>query len=438
MEQYFYEITGGLFDQLQGQEVLLANLRGEESDFARITRSRVRQAGSVTQWDLWLELIGGPRHVHASITLTGQADTDRARARELLAGLRASLPTVPEDPYLLYATEVRSGRQIGEDHLPDAQDTVQAILAAGEGRDMVGIHAQGGIYRGFANSLGQRNWFATYSFHLDWTFYHQADKAVKAAYAGFAWDPDEFARKVDAAGEQLSILARPPKTIEPGEHRVYLAPAAMREFLAMIAGSGFGLKAHRTKTTCLLKMLGNGAALAPAVTLRENTAEGLAANFQGQGFRKPDQVTLIENGRYRDCLVSPRSAKEYGQEPNSGAEYPVSLDMAAGDVSLDEVLSRLSDGVYVNALWYLNYSDRPACRITGMTRFATFWVESGRIVAPLSVMRFDETAYRVLGENLIGLTAERDFLPSSETYGSRSTGSARLPGGLVENFRFTL
>ena len=104
----------------------------------------------------------------------------------------------------------------------------------------------------------------------------------------------------------------------------------------------------------------------------------------------------------------------------------------------DEVLRRLDTGVYVNTLWYLNYSDRPACRITGMTRFATFWVEDGRIAAPLNVMRFDETAYRVLGRNLMGLTAERDFIPSSETYESRSTESIRLPGALVEDFRFTL
>ena len=37
--------------------------------------------------------------------------------------------------------------------------------------------------------------------------------------------------------------------------------------------------------------------------------------------------------------------------------------------------------VYVNNVWYLNYSDRSACRMTGMTRFATFWVEHGVIQA---------------------------------------------------------
>ena len=76
--------------------------------------------------------------------------------------------------------------------------------------------------------------------------------------------------------------------------------------------------------------------------------------------------------------------------------------------------------------------------MTGMTRFATFWVENGVIKAPLSVMRFDETLFRMLGDNLIDLTAERDLIMDSTTYQARSTESARLPGILVGEFSFTL
>ena len=99
----------------------------------------------------------------------------------------------------------------------------------------------------------------------------------------------------------------------------------------------------------------------------------MAPNFQEAGFIKPDQVTLIEAGALRDCLVSPRSAKEYDVPTNgaSNAEAPESVDMAAGDIGRDDILQRLDTGVYINNLWYLNYSDRSACRITGMTRFAS-------------------------------------------------------------------
>jgi predicted Zn-dependent protease len=176
------------------------------------------------------------------------------------------------------------------------------------------------------------------------------------------------------------------------------------------------------------------------VTIRENTRDGVAPNFQEAGFIKPDYVTLIEKGAFRDCLVSPRSAKEYGVPTNgaSAGEMPESLEMAPGTVPVDDVLQRLDTGVYINNVWYLNYSDRTACRITGLTRFATFWVEHGVIQAPLNVMRFDETLYRMLGDNLLGLTAERDFLLDPSTYHERSTSSARIPGALVEDFTFTL
>ena len=83
-------------------------------------------------------------------------------------------------------------------------------------------------------------------------------------------------------------------------------------------------------------------------------------------------------------------------------------------------------------------SDRTSCRTTGMTRFATFWVEDGEIQAPLNVMRFDETAYRVLGENLVGLTADREMILDAGSYFRRSTSSMRLPGALVADFKFTL
>ena len=76
--------------------------------------------------------------------------------------------------------------------------------------------------------------------------------------------------------------------------------------------------------------------------------------------------------------------------------------------------------------------------MTGMTRFATFWVENGEIQAPLNVMRFDESLYRTLGTNLVGITAAADYILDPDTYHARSTSSSRLPGILVEDFTLTL
>jgi predicted Zn-dependent protease len=103
-----------------------------------------------------------------------------------------------------------------------------------------------------------------------------------------------------------------------------------------------------------------------------------------------------------------------------------------------DALAALDTGLAVGNLWYLNYSDRPACRMTGMTRFATFWVENGKVVAPVDVLRFDDTLFRILGENLEALTAERELMLESSTYGARMLTSATLPGALVSEMNFTL
>jgi len=441
MQEYFYQLADSLAGVLQPNEVYTCTFDAEDSDFVRFNRSAVRQAGTVTQRFLSLTLINGMRHTSSTLSLAGDFEIDQPRVVALLTELREQLPYLPEDPHLLYATEVQSSEHHGKNRLPeDSAAIVAAIQEAGRDRDLVGLYAAGGIHSGFANSFGQRNWFSSYSYNFDWSFHHQADKAVKCGYAGFVWDPAEFAHKVETATDQLAVLARPAKTIPPGRYRVYFAPEALYELIGILGWSGFGLKDHRTKQTTLLKMVEEGVRLHPAIALRENTQDGVAANFQEDGFIKPAHVTLIENGVFRDCLVSPRSAKEYGVPTNgaSGNEMPESLDMAAGSMPTAEILRRLDTGVYINNLHYLNYSDRVACRITGMTRFATFWVEDGVIQAPLNVMRFDEILYRLLGDNLVGLTADRDLILDSSTYYARSTGSGRFPGALVEDFTFTL
>ena len=440
MQAYFYELADFLDTLLRGGEVYTASYHAEESDFARVNASRVRQAGSVTQKTLALDLIEGRRHASASIGLSGNAQLDRERLRGIVEELRDERPHLPEDPWLLYSEKLQSSEHLAPSRLPDASEVLEQVGRVGRGRDLVGVYAGGGMHAGFANSLGQRNFDSRWSFNLDWSFYHDGDKAAKANYAGFEWSSDEFEHRAAAAAEQLRVLERPARTIAPGAYRVYLAPAALSEIADMLRWGGFGLRAHRTKTTPLLRMIERDARFDESVSMLENTAEGVAPGFQESGFLRPPQISLVEAGDYRDTLVSPRSSIEYGVPTNgaSGAESPMSFELGAGPLARDAVLNELGTGIYISNLWYLNYSDRSACRTTGMTRFATFWVENGAIEAPLNVMRFDETVYRMLGPNLVGLTRERELLLDAGTYGRRSAQSSRLPGALVDDFVFTL
>jgi predicted Zn-dependent protease len=438
LKAHFFELAGRLDRELRAGEVLLCGFAGERSDFVRFNRGKVRQAGSVEQRSLSVRLVRERRQASAALDIGGGAG-DAELAREALSRLRDALDRLPEDPWLLINETPQSTSSERRGALAPAEAVAEQAVAASRGLDFVGIYAGGAIHRGFASSLGQRNWHEVDGFNLDWSLFLDDGKAVKTGYAGFDWEPATFQAKLETAAGELEFLALPPRTLEPGEYRAYLGPRALDELVGLVCWGGFSARARATKQSPLLRME-HGAVLSPKLTLVENTAEGVAPRFQHDGFVKPPSVTLIAGGKLGDPLVSPRSAKEYALETNAanGRESPESLDMAAGDLEPAEALAALDTGLRISNLWYLNFSDRPAGRITGMTRFATFWVERGRIVAPASPIRFDDTIYRMLGDNLVDLTRSRELLLDPSTYGERSTASARLPGALLKGLRFTL
>jgi predicted Zn-dependent protease len=443
MESYFRDVAATLDGLVQAGETYTAWFSAESSDFVRMSRGRVRQPGSVVQRYLAVDLIHDKRHATQLLSLAGDLAADRSAIAATVAAARSALADAVDDPHLLVATDVRSSREVRGSPLPPAESLVDAVLDAARGADLVGLYAGGTMYRGFANSRGQRNWHEANAFNFQWSLYHRADKAVKSALSGFAWDPAKFAARMDEARVGLGHMTRPAKTLAPGKYRAFLTPAAMEEVGSMMCWGGFSARALATRQSSFSRMQGaEGRAqrLDPRVTMVEATADGVAPAFQAEGFVRPPRVPLIEGGRLVGSLVSPRTAREFELETNgaNGSEDPEALEMAPGTLAAGDALAALGTGLYVGNLHYLNYSDRPAARITGMTRFATFWVKDGRIEAPVEVLRFDDTLFRMLGANLEELTAETELMLASDSYRERQLASMRLPGALLSEMAFTL
>ncbi len=442
MESYFHDVAAALDGLVQAGETYTAWFAAETSDFVRMNRGKVRQPGSVVQRYVELGLIRGARHATHTLSLAGDLATDRAAVRAAIEALRSALPDLTDDPHLFIATDVHSTRNVHGGPLPYAESVIETVLTAASDLDLVGLYAGGSVYRGFANSHGQRNWHEAETFDLQWSLYHRADKAVKSGLSGFEWDGRAFAARMGEARAQLAHIARPATTLVPGKYRVFLTPAAMEDVVSTLCWGGFSARALATKQSSLQRMRdgAEGAALDPRVTIAEATADGVAPAFQGEGFARPPRVPLIEAGRLVGTLASPRTAREFSIAANgaNGAEAPESLAMAGGALPASDALAALGTGLYVGNLHYLNYSDRPACRMTGMTRFATFWVEGGEIVAPIDVLRFDDTIYRMFGSNLEALTVETELLLDGTTYRERQLSSMRLPGALLSELTFTL
>ena len=439
MEAYFEALAGAADRALRTGEMHTLTFAAEATDFVRMNRGKVRQPGHVDQRDVTLRLVRSARHASHRLSLSGDLRQDEARLVDAMHGMREALATLPEDPHLLLPQVVESSRSDRSATLPAAAAMVDTVLAAAKGHDLVGMLASGPVYRGFADSRGQRNWHATTAFNLQWSLHHRADKAVRASYSGFAWSDDDVRGRVARTIDELALITRPAKVLSPGKYRAFLRPAAMQEIVELLQWDAFSARALETKQSPLARMRGD-ARLDPRVDVREDIAHGVAPRFQADGFTRPPEVPLISDGMLVGALVSPRTAREFGLATNgaNSGESPEALSIASGELATRDALAALDTGLAVANLWYLNYSDRPACRMTGMTRFATFWVEHGEIVAPVDVMRFDDTLFRMLGTYLEALTRERDMLLEANTYGERVLGSATLPGALLRELNFTL
>ncbi len=438
--EYFETLADAVCAEARAGERSSVLLKAESSDFIRFNRAAVRQATQVQQAHATVALTQGLRRAEGRVALSGQREADLALLRAELASLRMLLPELSDDPWLLLPQAPARSERHDQGALPTPAQVVRSVTESARGMDFVGFHASGPMVRAFADSLGTRHWHHVENFHIDWCLYHAADKAVKSSYAGAQWSEQHFAALVADGAARLPLLARTPKALQPGAYRAWFTPAAMAELLGALGWGGFGLKGRRTGTSTLMRLAHRDTVLNPQFHLAEHTAMGSAPGFTAEGFGRPARVSLVERGLATGTLNNARTAREYGVEANgaNAAEMPEALSLQPGTIADAEAMKALGTGLWVSNLWYLNYSDRQACRMTGMTRFACLWVENGEPVAPLGVMRFDDSFLRMFGEGLVGLGDRAEFIPDNGTYQERQLGSMSTPGALVDGWRLTL
>ena len=437
---HFLTLVDAIEATRTGSETTLCTLAAEQSDFIRFNVAQVRQIGTVSQGRLTVRLIDGARHANSTITLSGNASTDLADVRETLDALRIALSDAQDDPHLLYDTTVWTQSLRRRGTLPDPASLVASVTTRAAGLDFVGFYAGGTVVRGFASSTGSRGWHQVENFNFSWSLYHPSGRAIKTTYAGDQWSDAVFANKLAEAAARMPVLARAPRVLTPGRYRAYLSPQALEELLAVLNWTGgFSARAQASASSTLYKLHTGERQLDARVHLAEDLSLGVAAGFNDDGYVRQN-VTLIEAGRSVDRLVSARTAREHDLRTNGagGDETPQTLSMRGGSLVDADVLKAIGTGLYIGNLWYVNVSDPMNARLTGLTRFATFWVEGGEIVAPVETMRFDDSIYRILGDALEDLSAEPEVVLNDASYGERHTGGHRLPGLLLSGFALTL
>ncbi len=440
MEQLFNQLSETLLNNLRSGEHLKVTIGGENSQFVRFSQSKVRQSGLVDDASLSIVLINDGRTCNGSFTLTGIIENDKATAMTEMNRLRDEVSTLPKDPFVVMPEDTGSSREEHNGSLLPAENVVRSLSPALAGVDLAGIWASGRIFTGNANSAGQKHWFATDTFSLDYSLITPDERMVKGTFAGSHWNQSEYEKNMAKSITKLRMMEKAAKKIEPGKYRTYIAPAGVADIVGMFSWGGVGEASIQQGDSSLCNMRQNDVKMSPCFTLSEDFTSGMVPRFNSNGELAPEKLDLILAGSLKNTLVSSRTAKEYGVQSNFAGEgeslrSPV---LSPGDLNEDEVVQKIDKGIYLSNLHYLNWSDRPGGRITGMTRYACFWVENGEVVAPIENMRFDDSIYNFFGDNLEAVTDKVHLHPAVETYDGRELGGVSCPGVLLKSFELTL
>ncbi len=438
----FKELCSDFFSKLTSFEVANVSLNSERQTYIRFNNSKVRQSTFIEQNSIEIQLQANQRSFSFSVQLSGHFQEDRRRLERALAVAREQMPFLPIDLYQVPFEGGETSYQHYPGRPPEHPELVECIAHSTAGSEFTGLSASGSLIMACANSRGKQHWFSSESFFVDYSLYtvdsNQNNKSVKGCFAGHTWEPHHFIQDFEKSKFQLTKLKRASLTIKPDGYRVYLAPNAVAELIKIMNWGGLSQASYRQGRCGLAKLAEGKEKLSSKIRLVENFKLGLQPRFSELGDLAPIQLKLIEGGRLENSLVSSRTAKEYNIKPNGASmlETARSLDLGTGSLKSQDILKRLHTGVYISNLHYCNWSDLLSARVTGMTRYACFWVEEGEIVAPIADMRFDESFYRLMGSELEDLGDESFVVPNVDTYFRRDFGGVRTPGILVNKFHF--
>jgi len=440
MKNLFYELSEKIHNELKVDEHLTLFLQGENSQFIRMNNAKIRQTGIVKNIDLSFNFIFNNRSCDGSITLSGNLETDYMRAVEELKRLRREIVQLPKDPFLVFPENAGSTTSIKQAAGLNFDDAVDALLPVMEGVDLVGIWASGQIFSGISNSKGQKHWFATDTFSLDFSLVNSSHKMVKGTFAGSDWNQKEYEKYITQAKQKLNLLSKKPVKLKIGKYRTWFESKAVADFLTMFSWQGVSEANIQQGNSAFIKMRNNEQRFSEKFTLAEDFRPGLVPRFNEKGEVAPEVLEIIKNGNLENTLINSRTAKEYKLKSNNAnnEEWLRAPIMANGSLTDEDVLKRLDTGLFLSNLHYLNWSDNIGGRITGLTRYACFWVENGEIVGPIETMRFDDTIYNLFGGELEVVGENVKITPEVETYEGRQYGNITCPGMLVNSFELTL
>ncbi|HEY7130881.1 MAG TPA: TldD/PmbA family protein [Candidatus Limnocylindrales bacterium] len=294
---------------------------------------------------------------------------------------------------------------------------VRAFVDAAGGLETAGFCSTLDVRLAFANSAGQRLTGRATAANLDGIARTAtADGSGRHVSVRIA---DLDGATVGGRAARKARDASDPTDLEPGRYEVVLEPDCVANILSFLLVHGFNGKAVEEGRS--FARVGEEQ-FDRSMVLRDDVTDpgmtGIPFDVEGTPKRPLD---LVRDGVTRGLLHTRRTAKAAGPGVEStghavegGAAWGAlgaNLVLGAGSQSTDELIGGVERGVLVTDFWYTRILDPRTQVVTGLTRNGVWLIEDGRVVRPVTNLRFTQSFVDAVGPGAVrGVSSDRALL----------------------------
>ena len=322
---------------------------------------------------------------------------------------------------------------------PDARAArVGAFVRAAGELESAGYCSTEGVEVAFVNSAGQRLTGRTTMATLDGIARTgTSDGSARASSPSLAGlDGDAIGRlAVERARSSANAT-----DLEPGRYEVILSPDCVLDILFFLSFYGFNGRAVEEGRS--FARVGE-AQFDESISLADDVTHPMAAGigFDAEGTPKRP-VELIRDGVTAGLVHDRRTANALGAESTGSAvagggsfgAVPANLVLEPGTASPEELIGSVERGVLVTDFWYTRILDPRTQVVTGLTRNGVWLVEHGRIVRPVTNLRFTQSFLEALGPGAVRGIGSDLTLVAGGTFGA---GAYAVPSLHLASWNFT-
>ena len=322
---------------------------------------------------------------------------------------------------------------------PDARaGRVGAFVDAADGLETAGFCSTEGVHVAFANSAGQRLTGRTTAALMDGIARTStSDGSARAASVRLS-DLDGAAIGADAVRRARDGAEA--TDLEPGRYEVVLSPSCVVNVLGFLANYGFnGRAVEEGRSFARVGEAQFDASITMADDVTHPAAVGIGFDAEGTPKRR---VELVREGVTSGLIHDRRTAKALGAESTGNAvagagpwgALPANLVLEAGSSAADELIVAVGRGLLVTDFWYTRILDPRTQVVTGLTRNGVWLIEDGRVVRPVTNLRFTQSFVDALGPGQVRGVGSDLTLVGGATFG---LGAYVVPSLHLASWNFT-